>query len=146
LQNIERYFQCLSQPGAGEARKGIALWLLPARLVPPLTIDTAFSHDLLTTTVDHISIDGQEVYFVATNTPLRQGVLESDVDVIPLGRIAPEYVGIWLLRLQGLIERGRIESPAAVGLKLRSFLHEVEAIGGPPFGISPAAAATMACG
>jgi hypothetical protein len=66
------------------------------------------------------------------------------VTVITLGRIAPTFIGTWLARLQGLIEQGRIESPAVLALRVRSLLVEVNAMGS-LIGVTPAEAATYKC-
>lgn len=146
LNGIEEFHRCLDAAGAGEAPKTIALMILPVRGPAAPQLDTALSHDLVRTVVVDAQIDTREVYVVATNAPLIRGtrVDPRAAVVITLGRIAPSFVGTWLARLQGLIEQGRIESPATLALKVRSLLVEVNAIGS-LIGVKPADAAPYKC-
>jgi hypothetical protein len=146
LRQIEEFHRCLDSAGRGEAPATIALMILPTRGPTAPQLDTAFSHDLVRTVVADAAIETREVYIVATHAPLVRGI-KSDpraVIVITLGRIAPTFIGTWLARLQGLIEQGRIQSPAALALKVRSLLVEVNAIGS-LIGITPADAAPYNC-
>src|SRR5437763_1490394 len=118
----------------------------PARRRAVPQVDRALSHDLVRTAIADDQIDTREVYVAATNAPLVRGVRADPqaVTVITLGRIAPTFIGTWLARLQGLIEQGRIESPAVLALRVRSLLVEVNAMGS-LIGVTPCAAATYNC-
>lgn len=147
LQRIEEYHHCrLDAVGTGEASETIALMILPIRNIDTPRVDTALSHDLVRTVVADELIDAREVYLIATNSPLIRGTRIDPrfATVITLGRIAPDYVGSWLARLQSFIEQGRIESPASLALRIRSLLVEVNAIGS-LIGITPANAAPYKC-
>jgi hypothetical protein len=146
LRGIEEFHRCLDLAGVGEAPRTIALMILPTRGPAVPQVDRALSHDLVRTAIADDQIDTREVYVAATNAPLVRGVRADPqaVTVITLGRIAPSFIGTWLARLQGLIEQGRIESPAVLALRVRSLLVEVNAIGS-LIGVTPAEAATYKC-
>jgi hypothetical protein len=146
LGALEEYHRCLDAPGAAEAAPTIALMILPVRSAELPRTDTALSHDLVRTAVPDDQIDDREVYLVAANAPLIRGirVAPEAVKVILIGRIAPTFIGDWLARTQSLIEEGKLESPAALDLRLRSVLVEVNAIGS-LIGIKPAEAAPFKC-
>jgi len=147
LQRVEEYHQCrLDVVGTGDVPSTIALMILPIRSIEVPRADTALSHDLVRTVVPDDLVDPREVYVIATNSPLSRGTRTDprQAAVITLGRIAPDFVGSWLARLQALIEQGRIESPAALALRVRSLLVEVNAIGS-LIGITPANATPYKC-
>ena len=146
LRGIEEFHRCLDLAGVGEAPRTIALMILPTRGPAVPQVDRALSHDLVRTAIADDQIDTREVYVAATNAPLVRGVRADPqaVTVITLGRIAPTFIGTWLARLQGLIEQGRIESPAVLALRVRSLLVEVNAMGS-LIGVTPAEAATYKC-
>ena len=145
-RGIEEFHRCLDPAAAGEARKTIALMILPTRGPAAPEVDTALAHDLVRTAIADERIDTREVYVVAANSPLIRGFRADPraLTVITLGRIAPTFVGTWLAGLQGLIEQGRIESPATLALRVRSLLVEVNAVGS-LIGITPAGAAPYKC-
>jgi hypothetical protein len=147
LQRLEEYHQCrLDVVGAGDVPTTIALMILPIRSTQSPRTDTALSHDLVRAVVPDELIDSREVYVIATNSRLTRGtrIDPRAAAVITLGRIAPDFVGSWLARLQTFIEQGRIESPATLALSIRSLLVEVNAVGS-LIGITPANAAPYKC-
>jgi hypothetical protein len=146
LRALEEFHRCLDAPGTADAPRTIALMILPVRSADSPRTDTALSHDFVRTAVPRDRIDDREVYLVATNQPLIRGIRAApeSVKVILLGRIAPMFIGNWLARLQSLIEEGQLESPAALALRVRSVMVEVNAIG-TLIGIKPADAAPYNC-
>src|SRR5439155_18582921 len=97
-RGIEEFHRCLDPAAAGEARKTIALMILPTRGPAAPEVDTALAHDLVRTAIADERIDTREVYVVAANSPLIRGFRADPraLTVITLGRIAPTFVGTWL--------------------------------------------------
>ena len=148
LRALEAFHQCLSAPGNAEAREALALLVLPVRSGEH-TIDTSLAHALVRNVLGDSEIDKKEVYLIAVNQPLSAGVSAlangTESVVIRLGRVAPQYVGVWLNRMQSEIEAGRIDSPEEFDLKIQSVL-VIVAEAGKLFGIvSPAQAEAYQC-
>jgi len=145
LAALLKFHGCLSKPGSGEAAGAIALLLLPIRQGPDGDhIDVQFAHDLLRA-IPIQSLDNQEVYFVATNRPLRLHDPTPGTTVMRLGHIAPAYLPSWLVDFQDNIESGAVAAPSRWLPAIKSAGLIVVSVGG-LFGVASAHATETGCG
>ncbi|NJM91513.1 MAG: hypothetical protein HC861_01520 [Rhodospirillaceae bacterium] len=146
LKQITEFHYCLPGRLSTDDPDAIAYLVLPSRVFQPGIpfVDLAFSSKLLHTIKRHEDIDEKEVYFIATAAPIVPNAKAPGFKEIRLGRIAPQFVGTWLYRMQATVEAGEIKSPESLDLALRSVLTIVGSLGA-VFGIDPAQAAEFAC-
>ncbi len=146
LKEVTAYFQCLKDAG-GTGSKSLAVFILPAKPKSDpqsLVVDTQLAKRLMETVSAEPEIDRAELYVVVTNQPLTPDVVSPPSFVITLGRIAPQFIGTWLSRLQELVEDKRIEKPDDLVLQIRSVLAILGSVG-KLIGIEPANAAAFEC-
>ena len=144
LKQIADFQSCLPETDAKTPHDTVALLILPVRFLQPREIDLSLSKSLLLALRLQEEVDDKEVYLFATDSPIVSFATPPKFTEIRLGRIAPEYVGTWLSRLQTIIEAGDIRSPSSLDLSLRSVLTIVGSVG-EILGVTPAHATEFEC-
>ncbi len=143
---LMKFHECLNRPGPTDRPRRVALMIMPVRHTSSGDrIDIALAHDYLRTLPVQESRTHNQVWFVASNTPLRPDAPTPDATPIPLGRIAPALVSDWLFRFQDNIEQGSVAAPSdwlprieSAGLILVTVAHTF-------VGVPSAQAAANAC-
>jgi hypothetical protein len=148
LEALLAFHDCLYATTKADLPGEVALLLLPFKLDGyQRKVDLDLSYQILRAIPSERARKPGEVYVVGANGPIDpHAEARGTIIEIRVGGVGPEHIGVWLARLQQMVERDHtIGSPRRLDLRISSILTKVTSKGELIWHFKTAVAAPFRC-